>query len=62
MDVRSFPWFNRGDYTPSQIKKLQAVGTKLLAENESYKTCAYVKVAEVVGTTNPEVKGARVTR
>lgn len=62
MDVRSFRWFNRGGYTASQVKKLQAVGTQLLAENEAYKTCTKITVHEVVGTTQPEVKGARVRR
>jgi hypothetical protein len=62
MDVRSFRWFNHGAYTEPQLKKLKAVGTQLLAENEAYKRCTQITVAEYNGSGRIEIKGARVTR
>jgi hypothetical protein len=62
MDVRTFRWFNRGEYTPNQIAKLQAFGRDLLATKEEYKRCTHIVVHEVQGVSNTEVKGAGVRR
>jgi N-acetylglutamate synthase-like GNAT family acetyltransferase len=62
MNVKSYRWFNRGGYTTTQIDKLRAAAQELLDTNEHYESCGEVTVHEVVGTTNPEVKRARVVR
>lgn len=63
MDVRSFPWFNRGSYTANQISKLQAVGRELLAGNAAYKMCTNITVHEVNGVNrSTAIKEAGVRR
>lgn len=62
MNVKSYRWFNHGGYTSSQIDKLRAYAQELLDTNEVYETCGEVTVHELVGTTNPEIKKARVSR